>query len=85
MKLEYTALGNDLYCKFNCTCPEERWKDSPLRDIMKTTIRLTGYNDNYFFDEVNKEPKEVKCKCGNAYMVQWFRDGVEIKQQKEIK
>lgn len=82
MKLNYDSLGRDLYAKFKCTCLDPKWKDSEVAHLFHTTIRLCGYNDAYFFDEVNKEPKEIKCDCGKLFKVQWFRDGVEvIKQQ----
>ena len=64
MTLEYEQLSNDLYAKFRCSCGEQ--------------VRLTGYNDANFFDNVNAQPRSRSCKCGQAYSVQWFRDAVNV-------
>lgn len=78
MKKPFKCIGGrDLHYKIQCTCPSERWKDTDVADLFKTTILLSGYADDYFFDAVNKDPKVIKCKCGKQYSVQWFRDGVE--------
>ena len=72
----FEALRRDLFFKLKCTCPYK--SDNPeLTRLLTHTITLNGYADDYFFDEVNKEPREGKCKCGRRYTVQWFRDGVE--------
>ena len=42
--------ARDLYADFKCTCPSERFKGTDIEDIMKTTITLRGYDDDYFFN-----------------------------------
>jgi len=77
--LEIESMRNDLFAEFECECPREEFKDDPdLAKLFKTKIRLTGYNDSYFFDEVNKEPRVRECKCGRKYNIQWTRKGVEV-------
>lgn len=66
--------GRDLSASFYCTCPSELFKGIEIEHIMKTLIRLTEYNDSYFFNEVNKEPRSLTCKCGKQYTQQWFAD-----------
>lgn len=70
--------GRDIYAKTECTCPSKKWASSSIAHIMKTKINFTGYNDNFFFDVVNKEPREQACECGKKYTFQWKRDGVEF-------
>lgn len=77
MKKPYRSLGNDLYFDLQCTCPDKSWADSEVAHLFKTKIKLTGYNDHYFFHEVNKEPREGQCQCGRKFKYQWFPDGVE--------
>lgn len=72
--------GRDLVAEFECDCPNERYKDSPLAHLMKHRIKLYGYNDSNFFDNVNKEPQTLTCKCGRVYQYQWKRDGVKVKE-----
>ncbi|WP_137743357.1 hypothetical protein [Robertmurraya siralis] len=82
MKLKIKKItGNDLSVDFECTCPNEKFKGTPIEDIMKTRIYLSGYNDDYFFDKVNAEPRLIRCKCGKEYTQQWFRDGRVIINQ----
>lgn len=81
--VEYTSHCNDLFAEFECKCPSSRFKGSAIARHMKEKIKLTGYNDSYFFDVVNKELRSLKCKCGRKYAYQWKREGVEIKQLKE--
>jgi hypothetical protein len=50
---------------------------------METTITLSGYADDYFFNGVNREPRTFKCKCNKIYKYQWFRDGVECEEIKD--
>ena len=67
--------GNDLSVDFTCTCPHTKIEGLNHR------IYLYGYSDNYFFNEVNTEPREFRCKCGKKYTQQWFSKGyVEIKE-----
>lgn len=78
-RLPWECSGrNDLYCRVKCTCPSDLFKDSSVSHIMKHVIVLIGYNDAYFWDEVNKEKREGTCKCGKKYFYQWFRDGVDF-------
>ena len=72
--------GNDLHFSFNCTCPSELFKDSDIADIMKTTITLAGYADDFFFEVVHKEPRIYQCTCNKQYKYQWFRDGIECEE-----
>jgi len=71
--------GRDLSFTLQCSCPDKRWADkTDIAHLFKTKIRLSGYADDHFFDNVNKEPRKISCECGNSWMVQWFRDGVEV-------
>ena len=82
MKLPISALGRDLFADFECTCPEPRYaNDEVLSKYFNTKIKLSGYNDSYFFNEVNKEPRTVSCPtCNKKYQVQWLSDGVEVQE-----
>lgn len=75
-KIKYRNIGgNDLAVDFYCSCPSPQFKDTPIADLMKKKIYLSGYSDNYFFEEVNKEPREFTCECGKKYSQQWKNDG----------
>ena len=74
---KFRALGNDLYFDLECTCPNSLFIGTDIEGIMKHRIKLTGYNDANFFDNVNAEPRKGKCKCGREFVYQWFRNGVE--------
>ncbi len=75
---QFRALSRDLFFNLQCTCPNPQFADGPIAYLMKTTVKLTGYCDDNFFDNVNAEPSEGKCRvCGRRYRVQWFRDGIE--------
>lgn len=79
--IEYeTIAGNDLVASFKCECPDESFKDSSFAHLMKHRIRLYGYNDLYFFEEVNKEPRMYNCKCGFQYKYRWTYEGVEVER-----
>lgn len=82
MKLEIKHIaGNDLSVDFQCDCPHKSFVGTDIEHLMKHRIYLYGYNDNYFFNEVNNEPREFKCKCGKQYKQQWFRNGyVEVEE-----
>lgn len=71
--LPFEAIRNDLYAKVRCNCPHHS-----MPDLLKHTIRLVGYNDANFFDNVNREPRESACKCGRRYRYQWHRNGVSF-------
>lgn len=73
----FRSLERDLFFDLPCTCPNPRFEHGPIADLMTYTLMLTGYADDYFFDTVNREPREGNCRCGRRYRVQWFRDGVE--------
>lgn len=71
-----SSNGRDLYLRVRCTCPHGTPK---LADLgVSHTLWLTGYADDNFFHNVNREPRKGACKCGRAYSVQWFEDGVEF-------
>ena len=70
--------GRDLVAEFKCDCPSDSFKGSAIEHLMKHRIKLYGYNDSNFFDNVNKEPHPYKCKCGKEYRYQWTRDGVNV-------
>lgn len=74
-RIPFTMRRNDLFARLYCTCPAVF--DGVEHDLLKHSIQLTGYNDDYFFNVANKEPRERECRCGRRYRVQWFRDGVE--------
>ena len=81
MKKQFTCPnGRDMYFSFKCTCPSHLFKDSDIADIMKTTITLVGYADDFFFEVVHKEPRIYQCTCNKQYKYQWFRDGVECEE-----
>jgi hypothetical protein len=84
MKLEIKhVMGNDLAVDFQCDCPHESFIGTDIENIMKHRIYLYGYNDSYFFNNVNAQPRSFKCKCGKEYTQQWFNDGyVEVKEIK---
>lgn len=80
MKLDYHAHGFDLYAKpVECTCLDPRWSDSPeIAHLFKRKIKLTGYNDANFFENVHKEPRHGACECGRKFSYQWKLDGVDF-------
>lgn len=79
MRQQFRALSRDLFYDFECGCPDPKWADSAVADIMKTRIKISGYADDNFFDNVNREPREAACRnCGRRFQAQWFRDGVEV-------
>lgn len=81
MKLSYEyAGGRDLYAeKVSCNCPNPKYKDDPvLAKLLPTYIRLSGYDDNYFFESANKDPQHGQCSCGRKFVYQWFRGYVEF-------
>jgi hypothetical protein len=76
--------GNDLAVDFQCDCPHESFIGTDIEHLVKQRIHLYGYNDGYFFNVVNAEPRSFKCKCGEKYQQQWFADGyVEVTKLKE--
>jgi hypothetical protein len=75
----YRSFGNDLYFDLQCNCPDKRFEDSAVSYLFKTVIKLTGYSDRNFFDNVNKEPRFGECECGRKFQYQWFVEGVEAK------
>jgi len=71
--LPFEHWGNDLFVTTYCDCVDKRYN----HNLFKTKIDLSGYNDDYFFDEVNAEPRTHKCECGKEYRYRWTREGVE--------
>jgi hypothetical protein len=84
MKLNYKyAGGRDLYAdKVECTCLDPHWKDTDVAHLFKRKISLSGYADDNFFDNVNKEPCHSACECGRKFRFQWFRSHVEFEWEK---
>jgi hypothetical protein len=64
--------GRDIFFDAECTCPDRHI------DILRHKIKLAGYADANFFDNVNREPTHDECECGRKYTYQWFRNGVEF-------
>jgi hypothetical protein len=76
--------GRDILFRFDCSCLH---KDEDLAKYNhKHSIKLWGYADDYFFDVVNKKPREEQCdQCGKRFQVQWFRDGIIVEEaEKEV-
>ena len=49
-------------------------------------LRFTGYNDNYFFNEVSKDFKEMTCReCGLKYKIKWNTSGVIFRHELKLK
>ena len=69
------VVRNDLFVEFECTCPNDAWIGTAIEYLMKHKIKLWGYADANFFDNANKEPREINCKCGKKYTQQWFING----------
>lgn len=84
-RLPFEQSRNDLHFKIECTCPSKLFEGSDIAHLMKTTIRCSGYDDDNFFDNVNRTPRRSKCgTCGRPYRIQWFRDGVEFAFEDEV-
>lgn len=63
--LEVDRINNDLFSRLVCDC----------REVMK----FSGYADNYFYDEVNKEFKLRCCpSCKQEYYYKWQREGLWV-------
>ena len=73
----FRALSRDLYCDIECQCLDPAFADSGVAHLFKRKVKLIGYADDHFFDQVNAEPRELPCKCGRRLRYQWFRDRVE--------
>ena len=67
--------GRDLYAHFDCVCL--RWPESKSLKTKKE-IRLVGYADSNFFDNVNKKPSEYTCECGHVTKYQWTLTGLKV-------
>lgn len=77
--IPFRRLSNDLFADVPCKCLDPKWAGSSIAHIMKFKVRLTGYADNNFFDNVNAVPSECACRnCGRKYRAQWLREGVEF-------
>ena len=85
MKIPFKNIGGrDLSAEFKCTCPSRLFVGTDVEHLMKEEIRLSGYADANFFENVNEEPRSFRCKCGKKYTQQWFRDGyVEVKEESQ--
>lgn len=61
--LPFRQLSRDLYADVYCECGEKK--------------TLIGYSDSHFFDRVNKEMQQGKCRgCDRGCVFQWRREGV---------
>ena len=78
--LEYRQIGNDIFCNLGeCKCPSRLFIGSSIEHIMKESIKISGYYDDNFFDNVNKDIKKWECsKCDTVCNYRWTRDGVII-------
>jgi hypothetical protein len=76
---------NDLFSEdIHCKCMNKKY----LEDGLKINYRfsLSGYNDNYFFETVNKNIRQGKCSnCGREFEFRWTMDGIYFRwlDQKE--
>jgi hypothetical protein len=70
--LPIRSLSNDLFADFICGWPD----GSKCRGL----IRLSGYNDHYFFAHVNTENRPaIACPvCGRQWVYRWTVNGVLI-------
>lgn len=69
--------GRDLHAQLECSCLDPKWKDTAVWHLMKTTITLSGYMDDYFFDMVNAAPRPINCpNCKRSFTQRWRRDGI---------
>lgn len=77
MHAKIKKIGNDLFADFECSCSPEKYKGTALASILKTQLQHSGYNDDYFFETVNKEQEEFSCHCcGKKYLIQWKKDPI---------
>lgn len=73
----FRTLGNDLFVEIDCECLDPKFAEFKVAHLFKTKVRLTGYNDDYFFEKVNEKPRTVNCPtCKRQLFYQWTRDGV---------
>lgn len=77
-RIPFRQHGNDLYCDVECNCIDPSWAGSAVAHLFHRKVKLTGYNDDNFFRNVNAAPRTVQCKCGRVLLYQWFTDGVEV-------
>lgn len=78
MKREpFEILSRDLFVRIKCVCADKQYADNPiLAASFKTQRRFTGYDDDNFFDNVNRTPQIDTCaNCGQRTWFQWKRDG----------
>jgi hypothetical protein len=73
---QFKRLGRDLYCDVECTCLDPAFAKSQVSHLFKRKLKLTGYDDNGFFDIANAGLSHVPCKCGRVLEYQWTREGV---------
>jgi hypothetical protein len=70
--IDFDQHRNDLFAKFFC--------DACRKNGVYEPIKLTGYNDNNFFQNVNKDFRELNhAPCGTTYLFKWTPDGVIVK------
>lgn len=74
---QFKQLSNDLFCDVDCQCLDPRFADSSVAHLFKRKLKLTGYADDHFFNNVNAQPREASCQCGRRLRYQWFTSHVE--------
>jgi hypothetical protein len=79
MRLHYSQSRNDLHAEpVSCTCKGTPTWSFKTADQYPHKIRLAGYDDANFWNNVNAAPREASCKCGRRYRYQWLPEGVEF-------
>jgi hypothetical protein len=77
--IDFELKRNDIVAKISCQCPKYPTNDF-LKHIKKEHA-LWGYNDDYFFKVVNKDPKETVLSCGCNIKYQWTKTCLKIWKQ----
>lgn len=77
--IQYKSMRNDIFA--DLWCPICTLNDDGLNTLNK--LKFSGYNDNYFFDVVNKDFRYKTCEhCGTRYKYKWTRDDLVISVDK---
>ncbi len=65
--IDFEQFRNDLFAEFDCECCRQK-------------VKLSGYNDDNFFNNVNKDFRQLTHKgCKTVHLYKWTIDGVIIK------
>jgi hypothetical protein len=80
-EIDFTQHRNDLFCDVGrCKCSNPLFKGSNVEYLIKKKVKLTGYNDDNFFNNVNKDFKQYECNdCGAFFEYRWTPDFVIVK------